>query len=166
MQTVRKWVKTDNSKYTLWDNNLQIGTMEIATGTLSNKATAQFGNQNLIISKTGFWKSHIEIMEPNGQIIAKVYPEKWYANTLILEYENKKYKLLLKNNPLAEWALQDNNENVLSYGLSTQEGKPCIRITDETVNPNYLFDFILWYLFVPIASEQSSDDLTFLLLIA
>ncbi len=74
--------------------------------------------------------------------------------------------LLCRNNPLAEWALQDNNGDLLAYGLNTQDGKVNARITTAAIQPNYLFDFILWYLFAPILIEQSGDDLTFLALIA
>jgi len=166
MQTVKKWVRDSNTIFSLWDNNQQIGTMEIALGTMVRMATAQFGNRKIIIKKTGFWKNHLEITDSNGQLIARAYPEKWYAHSYILETDNKKFKLLIRNNPLAEWALQDNNKDMLAYGLGIQEGKPIVKITTASAATNYLFDFILWYLFLPIATEQSADDLTFLMLIA
>ena len=166
MQTTKKWVKADNFSFTFWGNNKQIGTMEIAPRTSERKAIAKFGNQTITIRKTGFWKSNLELTDVNGQIIAKVYHEKWYANSFILEYYNKKYKLLVRNNPLAEWAIQDNNEDVLAYGLNTKDGQVCVKISTGSQKLNYLFDFILWYLFLPIATEESADDLTFLMLIA
>ncbi len=166
MQTIKKWVKIGDAVFTLWDNNQQIGTMEIALATSGRKATANFGGKQVTIKKTGFWKSNLEILDSNGQILAKIYAEKWYGSSFILEYGTKQYKLLLRNNPLAEWVLQNNNEDLLAYGLSTQKGKASIKITTASVKPDYLFDFILWYLFFPIAVEQSADDLTFLALIA
>lgn len=166
MQTLKKWVKIDSSIFTLWDNNQQIGKFEVANRTSEKKANVSFQDKEFVIKKTGFWKSNIEITDQNGQIIAKVYSEKWYGNSYILEYGNKKYKLLVRNNPLAEWAIQDNNKDVLAYGLSTQDGKVVVKIKSDFERPNYLFDFILWYLFEPIATEQCADDLTFLMLIA
>ena len=166
MQTSKKWVKVDSSIFTLWDNNKEIGTMEIALGSFEREATAKINGRSIVIRKTGFWKSNLEITDSNKQIIAKVYSEKWYANYFIVEYDNKKYKLIVRNNPLAEWALQNNDEDLLAYGLDTQDSKPCIKITTSSVKPDYIFDFILWYLFLPIATEQSADDLTFLMLIA
>lgn len=165
MQTTKKWLKTEKSIFTLWDNNQQIGTMEIAMGSTARKATASFQGKKIVIKKTGFWKSNLEITDQNGQIIAKVYSEKWYANSFILETDKKKYKLLVRNNPLAEWAIKDNNEDLLAYGLTTQNGKVSVKITAASDKTNYLFDFILWYLFVPIATEHGADDLTFLMLI-
>lgn len=166
METSKKWVKGEDSVFTLWDNNQQIGTMEIARGTSDRKATALIQDKEFQIKKTGFWKSHLEIAGKNGQIIAKVYSEKWYANSYILEFENKNYKLVVRNNPLAEWTIQENDHDILSYGLTTDKGKPSVKITSKTSGTKYLFDFILWYLFLPIATEQGADDATFLLLIS
>ena len=166
METSKKWVKGGDSVFTLWDNKQQIGTMEIARGTSDRKANALIQDKEFQIKKTGFWKSHLEIVGKNGQIIAKVYSEKWYANSYILEFEDKKYKLLVRNNPLAEWAIQENGNDILSYGLTTDKGKPSIKISSKASVPKYLFDFILWYLFLPIATEQGADDATFLLLVS
>ena len=166
MQTTKKWLTHGDGLFTLLHNNQQIGTMEIALGTYERRATVKLGDQQIVIKKTGFWKSNLEITDQHGQVIAAVYYEKWYTNSFVLEYGNRKYKLLVRNNPLAEWALQDNNEDLLAYGLSTQNGKACVKVTTASPQPNYLFDFILWYLFVPIAMEQSADDFTFLALIA
>lgn len=166
MQTLKKWIKVEDSIFALSDNNQQIGTMQIARGTTSRKATAIIQGQEFEIKKTGFWKSRIEITDRKGHIIAKVYSEKWYKNSSILEYKNTQYKLIVRNNPLAEWAIQENNQDLLSYGLTTQEGKVSVKISTTTVEPNYLFDFILWYLFLPIATEQGADDGTFILLIS
>ena len=103
--------------------------MEIARGTSERKSTALIHDKEFQIKKTGFWKSHLEISDKNGQIIAKVYSEKWYANSYILEFEDKKYKLLVRNNPLAEWTIQENDLDLLSYGLTTDNGKPSIKIS-------------------------------------
>ena len=165
MQTTKKWVKTGKFNFSFQDNNQEIGTMEIASGTMERKAIAKFEEQTIVIKKTGLWKNILELTDTKGQIIAKAFHEKWYANSLILEYNNKKYKLLIRNNPLAEWVIQYNNEDLLAYGLSTKTGKAYIRITTITDKADYLLDFILWYLFVPIAAEQGADDFTFLALL-
>lgn len=147
MKTNKKWVKTDNFSFTFWNDNKQIGTMEIALGTSERKAIVKFEHQTIVIRKTGFWKNKLELTDLNEQIIAKVYSGKWYASSFILEYDNKKYKLFVRNNPLAEWTLQENNQDLLAYGLSTQDGKVCVSIKTTSEKTNYLFDFILWYLF-------------------
>lgn len=166
MKTLKKWVKIDNSIFTLWDNDQKIGTMKMDFGGFQRKATASFQDQEIVIKTTGFWKSNLEIIASSGQIIAKVYSEKWYSSSYILEYDNKKYKLIVRNNPLAEWVLQEDYKNLLSYGLSTHDGKSSVKITTEYEKSNYIFDFILWYLFVSIATEQSGEDSTFLLLVS
>lgn len=166
MQEIKKWIKTDKSGFTFWDDNKEIGTMKIALGTLERKATAKLEGQSIEIKKTGFWKNNIELRDINGRAIGKVYAEKWYANSFVLEHKNKKYKLFARNNPLAEWVLQDASKDILAYGLTTRGGKVCVSIKTASEKSNYLFDFILWYMFLPIAMEQSADDLTFLMLIA
>lgn len=166
MQSSKKWEKTGNASFTLWNSNQPAGTMEIALGTSERKATANIGGQQFVIKKTGFWKSNIEITDATGQMIARVYSEKWYAHSYVLEYRNRKYKLVVRNNPLAEWAIQDNHEDLLAYGLGTEKSKPSVRITSAPSEPELLFHFILWYLFLPIATEQGADDFTLLLLVA
>lgn len=166
MQTSKKWVKIDNSIFALWENDQQIGKLEIVRGASEKKANVSFQDKEFVMRRTGFWKSNLEITDKNGQIMARVFSEKWYGNSYVLENGNKRYKLLIKNNPLAEWTLHDNNKELLSYGLGTQDGKVVVKIRSDFERSNYLFDFILWYLFEPIVTEQCSDDLTFLTLIA
>jgi hypothetical protein len=165
MQTLKNWKKTEEAVFTLWDNHQEIGKMEIALASIERKAIANINNQIIKIKRTGFWKSNLEITGSNGELIAKTYPEKWYSSAYILEYGTKLYKLKVRNNPLAEWVIQENNEDLLCYGLITQDGKAGIKIAGSKNTP-YLFDFILWYLFAQIATEQSGEDLTFLALIA
>lgn len=164
MENEKKWLTSDNRIFAFQHGKMHIGTMEIALGTSKRRAIANFEGRTIVIAKTGFWKRNIEIKDQKGQLIAKLYPEKWYSGSFIMEYGNKMYKLLLRNNPLAEWVIQYNNKDLLGYGLGTENGKPGVNITENSFNGDYLFDFILWYLFLPIATEEMADDYTFLLL--
>ncbi len=166
MQIEKKWVKTGTSTFSLWYNNEPVGTMDMAVSNFESTATATFGNETFTIKRTGFWKSDLVITGENGQVIATVFTKKWYASSLIVEYDNRNYQLFIRNNPLAEWVLQEGDKEIIAYGLGIQDGKPCVRITTASVQQNFLFDFLLWYLFVPIATEQSADDFVFQTLLA
>jgi hypothetical protein len=117
------------------------------------------------MKRVGFWKSKIEIMDNNKNIILEAKPKAWYANSSIITYNNQEYELIIRNNPLAEYAIINDGKEIIAYGLDTNHGKATIRITSTSDNDNYLFDFLLWYLFNPIARENMSDNLTFLLLV-
>jgi hypothetical protein len=115
--------------------------------------------------RTGFWKTGIEIKDVNGTVILKAYPEKWYANTSIVEFENDPYKLIIRNNPLAEFAISKNGTDMLAYGLSTDNNGLSVRISTAG-GPDFIFDFLLWYLFVPIANENFGDSYLFQMLLS
>ncbi len=161
----KKWEKSGERSYTFSINEREIGTLELFPSTLESKATATIGENAFTIKRTGFWKSSIEISDAQGEIVAQVYHEKWYSNAFILEYGGKAYKLLIRNNPLAEWAILEDEAVLLAYGLDTANGKAALKITAGTVASDPLLDFLLWYLFLPVAAENCGDDFVFLLLL-
>lgn len=160
----KNWKKTDKGTYVFNVNEQALGTMVLSDASLERKALCQLEGNAFLIKRTGFWKSSIELSNQNGDVIAKVYPEKWYASSWILEYKNKSYKVIARNNPLAEYAIKDNAVEIAAYGLSTDKTEVNVRITALKDNSDYIFDFLLWYLFLPIAMENIGDDLTFLML--
>jgi hypothetical protein len=159
------WNKTNEGNYSFSVANKEIGNMEISYASLDRKAICHIEDNDFIIKRTGFWKSTIEISNLAGQTIAKIYPEKWYANTWTFDYNEKKYKVIVRNNPLAEYAILDNSNELAAYGLTTDNGKINVRITTPSNNSDFLFDFLLWYLFVPIATENMGDNFIFLMLL-
>ncbi len=166
MNSLRKWETTGEGKYAFFDSDKEIGSIEISRGTLERVAHAKIGNRELIIKKAGIWKSTIEITDINGATIAKAYPKKWYANTINLDYQGKSYTLKIRNNPLAEYVILENEKEIISYGITAKDGKIGVKINSQQEESDYLFDYLLWYLFVPIAHENMGDALLFLLLVA
>lgn len=157
----RQWVKNADFNYALWINEKEVGKMEIQFNTIASKAVCTIGEKRFEIKRTGFWKSNLEITDNNETvIILKTYPEKWYANTSIIEFENKKYKLVIRNNPLAEYAVTENDKDILAYGLNTENRELKVKISTSG-NDNLIFDFLLWYLFLPIANENFGDTYSF-----
>jgi len=164
MTQVKNWQKISENVYAFSENGLEIGRLErFHSGKV--KAVFTIGSQKFTLEKTGFWGSKTNILAENGQIVLSAYPPKWYANTWTLEFEGKEYALVVRNNPLAEWAILEANETVLAYAVSTENGRAITKITARDTNVNPLFDFLLWYLFAPAITENDST-LLFLLLLA
>lgn len=160
----KNWKKTGERNYSLFKQENKIGHLSIETNLFERKATLEIDHQTYYLKHTGFWKNNIEIADAHGTVILKTHTQKWYANTTIIEFEGKQLKLLIRNNPLAEYAILDRENEILAYGLDVKEGKAVTRIQTSNHNKSYLLDFYLWYLFVPIAQENMGDDFTFLLL--
>lgn len=161
----KQWTKTNGFNYTFWVDGAETGKMEINFNSVEQNANCSVNGQMLEIKRTGFWKSSIEITDSNGTVMLKAYPEKWYANTSVVEYGGRKLKLLIRNNPLAQLAITENDKDILVYALTTQNKEHQVAIS-PTANVDYILDFLLWYLFVPIAAENFGDDYSFLLMVS
>ncbi|MEZ4772929.1 MAG: hypothetical protein R3D00_07090 [Bacteroidia bacterium] len=155
----KSWVKISEGKYTLTSQDKEIGKLEIK----GNAATVTIGRKQYFISRTGFWKNRLEIRDENRQIIIKTYPKRWYSNASVLEYNNLKYTLVIRNNPLAEYAITYQGKDILAYGLETRKGYTSTKITNTDPQSEWLFDFLLWYLFVSIAEDITGEDVTLVL---
>ena len=163
---IKSWKRTEEGKYSFSMDNNDIGTIKISYNTLESEAKCQIQGKHFTIKRTGFWKSTIEIYNEGGDSIAKIYPEKWYASSWTFDYRDKVYKIKVRNNPLAEYVIQVNSKDLAAYGLTTENEKVSVRISTLSQNSDLLFDFILWYLFVPIATENMGDDFLFLMLLS
>lgn len=161
----KEWNTISESQYDFYIDNIKKGELKIDYNSLSSKASFNLENSIYEMKRVGFWKSKIEIIDNNKNIILEAKPKAWCANSSIITYNNQEYELIIRNNPLAEYAIINDGKEIIAYGLDTNNGKATIRITSTSDNENYLFDFLLWYLFNPIARENMSDNLTFLLLV-
>lgn len=160
----KKWEKINEELYNLIIDDVEIGELKLNRNTNNSQAEISMLGKKFKIYKTGFWKSNLEISDNEENIISKIYGEKWYGSTYIIELYDIKLKLIVRNNPLAEWAIFDGDELVLAYGLDASKGTVGLKVTQSENNKineenDYILDFILWYLFIPIAAESSSDDL-------
>jgi len=160
----RKWTKISEGLYLFTLGDVEIGELKINHNSLDTKAECNIRNEIYTIKRTGFWKNNIEVLDKNGFQFAKTYNEKWYASSSLLEFNNKKYNLKLHNNPLAELCVLEKEKIILAYGLNTDKQKIGIKITSSIGEGEIILDFILWYLFVPIATENSGDNFIFSLL--
>lgn len=164
-----KWVK-DNSEtnYVLKHNNEVILKMHFDYDNKGVKATCQSISKTFVIEAESFWKSNILIKE-NEIIIAKTTTDKWYSSLSTLEINEQKIKFKYRNNPLAEIVFfTETEENLLlSCGLKPDKKgmtETVINLAEALIeNPikPYLLA-ICWYIFKPIAEENTVDVLTLL----
>ena len=168
MRMKKHWKKISDTQYAFSVDGIEVGTMEKKPNSKRTKAIIRIGTEEFSIFRTGFWRETIELANAEGETIANVYPRKWYASSYLLDYEGQSYKVILRNNPLAEWVILRDEKEYLAYGLDAQPGKGAINVKISTSEENHkpLLDFLLWYLFLPIADESTSDDVSFLLLVA
>lgn len=161
---MKQWKKTQEGVYEFLVDDQQTGVMHIAQATLERKAVVQIRDHTFTIKRTGFWKSSISITDQQDISVATIHPTKWYANSYTMDYNGKKYILSIRNNPLAEWVITEEGNEITSYGLETVSGKIAVKITSPK-ETDYVFDALLWYLFLPIAQENCGDDFTFVMLL-
>jgi hypothetical protein len=160
-----QWKKLSHFRFALYQDEQQVGQMTIDYASAQQSGDCRWQDQHFLICRTGFWKSGVEIEEAkSNEIVLKAGPKKWYSNRLEVAAFGQQLELKVWNNPLAEWALEQNGKPVLAYGLST-DGAVGVRITvsDKNVHPYY--HFLLWYLFFPVALENGGDDPSFSLLL-
>lgn len=159
MDNSKKWSKIKELNYSFEVNGNAIGTMEMVYSNSDRKSIFIIENRKFTLKYLGFWKNNFEIRDENDTVILQTYTEKWYASSTILEYKGKKLKLKIRNNPLAEYVILDGETEILAYALDTQSGTASVRIHSNT--NDYLLDFLLWYVFVPIAQENMGDSFVF-----
>jgi hypothetical protein len=154
----KKWSKVAEGSYSFQVDGAEVGKMDIAWGSLTQKAQADMDGKIFRFKRNGFWKTILEITDKNDLHMAKVYPEKWYSNTSVLEYKGASYRLQLRNRNLAEYAVMRDGQDILTYGLFLAKRKTEVRISDSGIEFDYFFDALLWYLFAPIAVENMGDS--------
>ena len=155
----KQWLKHSDHMYSFLNDEKEIGKMELLFNN-PGKANCTIAGDSFNVSRTDFWKSSLEFTDSNHAVVLKMYPEKWYANASIIEFENKNYKLIVRNNPLAEYVITENGNDILAYGLVIEDKKPKLRIATSG-NHHPVLDFLLWYLFHPVANENFGNSYIF-----
>ena len=165
MNNQKHWKKNGEGNYVFVIQDEIIGEMSIQMNVFERKAVLEVEGKKYMLHHTGFWKNNIEIEDSEGEVVLKTYTEKWYVNTSIVEFQGKKLQFNIRNNPLAEYAILENDNEILAYGIEVNEGVVSAKIQTAITNKSYLLDFLLWYLFVPIAQENMGDTFVFMRLL-
>nr|MBI1229051.1 hypothetical protein [Cytophagales bacterium] len=162
--TGKSWQRIDESKYVFLAEGQVIGMLDILVNSKDRKAFVTIGENVFTIKGVGFWKDSIEIIDGSDRTVLKTYPENWYGRSSVLKFNNDSYTLLIRNNPLSEFAILDGDCDLLAYGLNLESklGRLGIKISGSVNSSDYLLDFLLWYLFVPVAVDNMGIDFRFL----
>ncbi len=161
---LKEWKKISEGKYSFFKHENEIGQLTIHTKFFQKSAEFEIDGYYYQLKHTGFWSNNIEISDSSGKVVLSTYKEKWYSNATTISFESRKLTLNIRNNPLAEYAILDGENEILSYGLKVHDKQVVTKIQTSLHHKSYLLDFYLWYLFAPIARENMGDDLLFLLL--
>lgn len=80
-------------------------------------------------------------------------------NKFKLTYLDKSYSFEVKNNPLVEYSIKDNDGNALSYSISNSKEQKGIhlKIKSNTKNSPILFHALLFILIHPVLRENTTD---------
>ena len=147
------WEKISGSEFKLKQGGTVLASMKRNGG----KAICSIGNRTFQIRTKGFWRSQIELVDTSGQPVTTVKPVNWYGTSQYFRLYGQDYQLIVRNNPLAEYAVQQNGRDVVAYGLKTQGGRAVTVITDHRTKPLIELDLLLWYAFSAIAQGETGD---------
>jgi hypothetical protein len=161
MESNRNWEKITELKYLFWVGEKKIGELELRYSKWKRGAVFNIEDQIYTIEHFGLWKDKLQVSDYKGNVILKGYSEKWFSNQTTLDYQNTKLHLKIRNNPLAEFVITNEVSELLSYSLETNNGTILTKIISLPENEDYLLDFLLWYLYQPIAQENAGDNLVF-----
>lgn len=162
---IKQWKKNHGNSFTFFVEDEEIGSIDFEFANINKVALFKLDSSLFSIKRKGFWNSTLLIADSNEQEVAKLYAAKWFANNWVLEYGGKNYQLSVRNNPLAEYVIKENENELIAYGLDTAGGNVQVKITDLQHQSDYMFDFLLWFLFAPVAVENMGDNLAFTLLL-
>ncbi|MEL1242864.1 hypothetical protein AAEO56_01210 [Flavobacterium sp. DGU11] len=157
------WKNNGDGRYSLYLGERLAGvlTMDSSAG---SRATATIEGKTYTIRVKGFWGSEILIADSSGKEVIKLSPITWYSSKYHLYHNGVILQLEIRNNPLAELVLSDDRHELLSYGLNSSGlGRVGVKIGGSQ-SEDILYDFLLWYLFMPVAQEQSGENPIFTVL--
>ena len=153
----KQWLRNSHDNYTLWVDGKKIGNMVIKFSQISHRAACMIDGKDFEIKRVGHWKSNFGMYYSNTQGIFTAITDKWYTNTFNIAFNHREYKLIIRNNPLMEYVITENNQEILKYGLETENGKLKLMISTSDKS-NHFFDFLLWFLFLPTVVENFGNN--------
>ncbi|UPT70235.1 MAG: hypothetical protein M0D53_14190 [Flavobacterium sp. JAD_PAG50586_2] len=164
MEAIRNWQKVNEKKYIFSIGEKKVGELDFSFKRLNAVALLDINGELFTIERRGFWKNKLYILDAKQNSILTATPENWFSSNTEVSYKGIEFQLKVRNNPLAEIVLLQKGKEILSYGLKSNDGKITVGIQSSQEIDDYLFDFLLWFLFMPVAHEQTGDDFTFQLL--
>lgn len=158
-----KWIKTAASTHQFRDDSGLVVSIERHR----SGANVRIGGRTLSLRSRGFWRQQFVLTAADGEELTVLQPAGWLSSNYRFRLYGQDYTLVVRNSPLAEFAVQQDGKDLLAYGLKVIARKPQAVVTRAAHFPpdRYELDVLLWYLFAPVAQgETACEDL--LLLIA
>lgn len=159
MEKTKKWNKIDTQTYALVQDEITLAKLIKKN---SKNAAIELNNKSYTLKiKSAIFFSSMEIIDEYNETVVTMNPKKWYSTTFTITFNKELYELKIRNNPLAEYVLVQNNLECLAYGITTNSStnKLAIKIEEPNQNQSPLLHAILWYLLEPIAKENFGDNL-------
>ncbi|MBS1494706.1 MAG: hypothetical protein JST55_14420 [Bacteroidetes bacterium] len=157
MTQQKNWNKTSYGSYSFSINGVERGSLNVTNH--RKEAEARIDGKNFKIKCRGFLKLFLEVLDDAGNTVLKITQDSWLASRWEMLHNFKRYRLVLRNFPLAQYVVTENGKEILSYGLKTQKFKPYLHIESETTERDLLMDFVLWFLYAPIVHESTATGL-------
>lgn len=158
LTTTKHWQKNNDFDYQLIERGTILATLQLDPKSSGCKAELFSGTANYTIQRIGFWKSKLEVRDQYDQLILHTYPGKWYSNKSFVEYKKRIHTCELRNNPMAELVIKHSEDELLAYGLDSENGHVILRINEHPgATSDILLHTVLWFLFLPIAHENIAD---------
>jgi hypothetical protein len=159
-----QWKQVSSSPshvYHLTEGDKVLLTLTINYKSSSLRAECTSAKRAFFIHKEGIWKNRTVLKNEYGYKIGQMYYEKWHSDNGIVEIDDKKFRYLFRNNPLAEIAVfnEGETEPVVACGLATVSGQTTVKINHngefEDADMKYMLFALTWYLFLPVAQENT-----------
>ena len=156
MEQNKKWCRTEGRKSELRQNGIELASIDREEK--NGRVGLQIGSESYSLKLSGFMGQKLELFDASNNPVLTVEAEKWYSKTYTFNYGGHTYQLLVRNNPLAEFVILDTTTEYLAYGLDfvQETKKTAVRINEKDHQP-IIFHALLWYLFEPIAIENTVD---------
>jgi hypothetical protein len=147
--------------YQLVEGDTILLTLTINYKSSSLRAECTTSKRAFFIHKEGLWKNKTVLKNEYGYKIGQMYYEKWHSDNGIVEIDDKKFRYIYRNNPLAEIAIfnEGETEPLVACGLATVAGQTTVKINKdgefEDADMKYMLFALTWYLFLPVAQDNT-----------
>ncbi len=157
----KKWIRETSNIYVFSIDGKTIGKLELHLNNIGTDII-RIDENIFTIEKPSFWKANIIVFDQQKKAVMQTSIQKWYSNKFNLEADGKIYTLLCRNNPLSEWVIQSETKDILAYGLNADNNNAMVnmKISSSDTENNFMLDFLLFYLFLPIAMENMGNNLS------
>lgn len=157
----RNWNITKNGKHVLSINNKVVGEIEHLVNTTSKRSKFRIEDNEYIIKKVGQYGDKMVLQDVKSNEILSISNDERQLKKWVLEYNNQTYEFRIIDGTLHEFAIVDKNDTLISYSFKELLDLSTVLVKVDAKVENYFFDFVIWYLFYPLAYFHLGGDIDF-----